>query len=163
VTVLERRLFERQLFAIFDHRPLRVGGVCYGEDYTFIYIFLFAALSTPGIIRKLETELIGFGPTAWVIYANGNDDNIIDVAFFTRRDSGLRNARKAHGLCEFRIWITKRRFALPSASTGGDWFTKSRSCEKAKLPPYFVLSTDSILKTAKPSFAPAVIGPAGVS
>ena len=43
-----------------------------GEDYTFIYVLLVAALFCPGIIRKLETELIGFGPTAWVVYANGN-------------------------------------------------------------------------------------------
>ena len=33
-----RPLFERQLFAILDHRPLRVGWVCYGEDDTFIYV-----------------------------------------------------------------------------------------------------------------------------
>ena len=38
---------------------------------------------------------------------------------------------------------------------------KVRSGVKEKLLPYFVLSTDSILKTAKPSFAAAVIGPAG--
>ena len=34
----QRPLFERQLFAILDHRPLRVGWVCYGEDDTFIYV-----------------------------------------------------------------------------------------------------------------------------
>jgi hypothetical protein len=54
---------------------------------------LVAAFFSPGIIRKLETELIGFGPTAWVFYANGNDNNTIDVEFIARGDSRLRNAR----------------------------------------------------------------------
>jgi hypothetical protein len=103
----QRPLFERQLFAILDHRPLRVGWGCYGEHYPFIYVLLLAALSAPGIIRKLETELIAFGPTAWVIYAKGNDNNTVDVELFARRDSGLRNARKTHGLCESRIWMHK--------------------------------------------------------
>jgi hypothetical protein len=103
----QRRLFERQLFAILDHRPLRVGWVGYGEDYTFIYVLLVAAFSSPGIIRKLETELIGFGPAGWVIYVKGNDNNTIDVAFFARRDGGLRNACKAHALCESRIRMHK--------------------------------------------------------
>jgi hypothetical protein len=95
--------------ALCNSRPPTTSrrGVCYGEDYTFIYVLLLAALSAPGIIRKLETELIGFGPTAWVIYAKGNDNNTIDVELFARRDSGLRNARKAHGLCESRIWMHK--------------------------------------------------------
>jgi CRISPR/Cas system-associated endonuclease Cas1 len=34
-------------------------------------------------------------------------NNTIDVEFFACRDSGLRNARKAHGLCESRIWMHK--------------------------------------------------------
>lgn len=103
----QRPLLERQIPAILDHRPLRVGRVCYRKGDTVIDVQLLAALSRPGVIRKLETELIGLGPSARAIYAKGNDDNTVDVALFARRDGDLRNAREAHGLCESRIWMHK--------------------------------------------------------
>jgi hypothetical protein len=97
---LQRPLFERYLFAIFDHRPLRVRWVCFDEGNTFRLALSFVSRC---IIRKFERVLIRFRPARGVVYGQRNDNNAIDVQFFARRDSGPRNGRKAHVLCESRI------------------------------------------------------------
>ena len=102
-----RTLFERQHFAILSHRRLRIGWGCHAEDNAFIHILLVAFVARPGIIGKLETELIGFGPAVWVVDVDGNDHETIDVGLFARRDVGFQDTFIAHGLFESRIGMYK--------------------------------------------------------
>lgn len=103
---LQTSLFE-QLFAVLDEQPFRIWRICHGEDDVFIDVLLIAFVSSSGIVGKLVTELIGFGPAARIIYGEGNENNAVDVALFTRRECDFRNVRQSHNLRKSGIWINK--------------------------------------------------------